>query len=184
FGEDGPGNFLLHGRECKAAEKFTGLANGERGGLADVLARNAHGARLSPQALPFALGAKRVSAVLGQHDAHVQLVLLALQILEESVDARKAARAFEYEGLLFQRQVKPGDAGGDAVLLRRALEFGEVRAVLGAVPRINGAFVECLRFVGNDEVEVEVDGVAKALAARAGSVGVVEGEQARLRLAI
>ena len=48
----------------------------------------------------------------------------------------------------------------------------------------DGAFVEGLRFVGDDEVGVEVDGVAEALAAGAGAEGVVEGEEARLGLAV
>jgi hypothetical protein len=41
-----------------------------------------------------------------------------------------------------------------------------------------------LDLVGDDEVGVEVDGVAEALAARAGAVGIVEGEEARLGLAV
>src|SRR5690242_10904144 len=114
----------------------------------------------------------------------MQLVLLSLQMLEESVNARKAARAFQHKGLLVQREVVPGDIRRNAVLLRRALQFGEVGPILGAVPRINCAFIEGLRLVRNDEVEVEVDGVAKALAAWAGPVRIVEGEEARLRLAV
>ena len=44
--------------------------------------------------------------------------------------------------------------------------------------------LEGARAVGEDEVGVEVDGVAEALAARAGAVGIVEGEEARLGLAV
>ena len=52
---------------------------------------------------------------------------------------------------------------------------------------VQGAMAPCarvLRAVGDDEVGVEVDGVAEALAARAGAVGIVEGEEARLGLAV
>ena len=48
----------------------------------------------------------------------------------------------------------------------------------------DGAVGEGLRLVGDDEVGVEVDGVAEALAAWAGAVGIVEGEEARLGLAV
>ena len=51
-------------------------------------------------------------------------------------------------------------------------------------PGGDGAVGEGFGFVGDDEVGVEVDGVAEALAARAGAVGVVEGEEARLGLAV
>jgi hypothetical protein len=57
-------------------------------------------------------------------------------------------------------------------------------AVFGGGPGGDCALVERLRLVGDDEVGVEVDGVAEALAARAGAVGIVEGEEARLGLAV
>src|SRR5262249_10034328 len=72
----------------------------------------------------------------------------------------------------------------DTVLFGGLLQLGKVWAILRAVPRIDGAIFEGLRLVGDDEVEVEVDGIAKALAARAGAEGVVEGEEARFWLAV
>ena len=57
-------------------------------------------------------------------------------------------------------------------------------AVLGRGPGGDGACVEGLGAVGDDEVGVEVDGVAEALAAGAGAVGIVEGEEAGLGLAV
>src|SRR6185312_8655573 len=41
-----------------------------------------------------------------------------------------------------------------------------------------------LRLVGNDQVDVEVDGVAESLAPQAGAVGIIEGDEAGLRLAV
>jgi len=38
--------------------------------------------------------------------------------------------------------------------------------------------------VRNNEVEIEIDSVSEALAARTGAIGIVEGEQARLGLLI
>ncbi len=65
---------------------------------------------------------------------------------------------------------------------REALQLGEQRTVLGLGPGLDGAFGERPRLVRDDQVHVEVDGVAEALAARAGAVGAVEREQARLGL--
>ena len=65
-----------------------------------------------------------------------------------------------------------------------AEHFAVVGAVLGGDPGGDGAFGEGFGFVGDDKVGVEVDGVAEALAARAGSVGVVEREEAGFGLAV
>src|ERR1700709_560295 len=59
-----------------------------------------------------------------------------------------------------------------------------VRAVLGGRPRCDGSLCKCLRAVGNDQVRVEVDRITEALAARAGTEGIVEGEESRFRLAV
>jgi len=59
-------------------------------------------------------------------------------------------------------------------LAREALELGEQRPVLWFCPRLDSAFVEGLAFVGDDEAEIEIDGVAEALAARAGPIRIVE----------
>ena len=69
-------------------------------------------------------------------------------------------------------------------LLGEALQLGEQRTIFGLGPGIDGALVQGLRFVGNHQVEIEVDGVAEALAARTGAVRIVEGEQARLGLLV
>ena len=49
--------------------------------------------------------------------------------------------------------------------------------------RVDGAIGKAQAFVGNDKIQVEVNRVAKALAARTSSEGIVEAEEARLRLA-
>ncbi len=54
----------------------------------------------------------------------------------------------------------------------------------GRSPRIDRAVVEGLTLIRNDEVEIEIDRVAEALAARACAIGIVEGEEARLRFAV
>ena len=57
-------------------------------------------------------------------------------------------------------------------------------AVFGGAPRGDGAVGEGFGFVGDDEVGVEVDGVAEALAAGTGAVRVVEGEEAGFGFAV
>src|SRR6202035_2614670 len=51
-------------------------------------------------------------------------------------------------------------------------------------PGLNDAFVDGLAAIGDDQIDIEVDGVAKSLATRARAVGIVEGKQARLGLLI
>jgi hypothetical protein len=114
----------------------------------------------------------------------MEFVLLALEQRKEAVDSRKAPCAIENEGLLIESQVEPRHVHRNAVLLRGTLQLSEVGAVFRTVPWVDRAFIQGLRFVRNDEIEVEVDSVAEALAARTGSVGIIEGKKARLGLAI
>ena len=85
--EDRAGDLLLHGREPQRAEELLGLGDGERGGLADIQAVDADAARLGPQALAAAVGTLGIAAIFAEHDAHMQLVLLALHLRKEAVDA-------------------------------------------------------------------------------------------------
>ncbi len=136
------------------------------------------------EALAAAVGAECVAAVLGEEDADVELVLLALERGEEAADAGVVAAAFPEEFLLVGVEVVPGDVGGDGCGLGEADHLAVVGAVLGRGPRGDGALREGAGAVGEDEVGVEVDGVAEALAAGARAVGIVEREEAGLRLAV
>ena len=61
-------------------------------------------------------------------------------------------------------------------------EIHQVAGVLRLGPRIDRAVLQGQRPVRNHQIQVVVDGVAETLAALAGSVGIVEAEQAGLRL--
>ena len=87
------GDLLLHLREPKRIKEFLGLRNGERRDLADILAVDAHAARLGPQPLAPAIGALGVAAIFAEHHAHVQLVLLALHLRKKPVNASKSSLA-------------------------------------------------------------------------------------------
>ncbi len=92
--------------------------------------------------------------------------------------------AFEEQAALVGGEMTPGDVGGNALGARKFLGVLKQDAVTRLGPRLDGAVVQRLAGIGDDEVEVEVDGVAESLAARARAVGIVEGEQARLGLLV
>ncbi len=114
----------------------------------------------------------------------MELIFFAFEGGEEAADAGECGVAVFDEGLLRGCEVVPGDVGGDAGGFGGAFHLAVVGAVFSGGPGGDGAFVESLRLVGDDEVGVEVDGVAEALAAWAGAVGIVEGEEAWLGFAI
>ena len=66
--------------------------DGEGGGLADVLAVDEDGAGLGTEALAAAVGTGGVAAVFGEEDADVELVLLAVELGEETADAGEGCR--------------------------------------------------------------------------------------------
>ena len=174
---------LLFG-ELDLGEKLRRLFDGHAGDLADVLAVDPDLLGLDAKPGAAAGRAGRVPAIAAEEDAHVQLVFLALEIIEEAAYAGELAFAFDHHAALLRVKLGPRNIERDVGLLGEALELGEERPVFGLGPGIDGAFVQGLRLVGNHQVEIEVDGVAETLAARAGAVGIVEGEQARLGLLV
>ena len=100
------------------------------------------------------------------------------------MDAQKRPVTIEHKLLLRRGQFSPGRVERNAMLQGGLPELRLVGAILGARPGIDRAFVQRLLLIRDDQVEIEVDGVAKALAALAGAIGVVEREQPGLRLAV
>ena len=137
--------------------------------------------RLHPQAGAAAGRAGRVSAIAAEKYAHVQLVFLAFEMIEEAAHARKLAFAIDNHPALLGLEFRPGNIQGNIRLLGKALQFSEQRAIFGLGPGLDGALIQRLRFVGNHQVEIEIDGVAKTLAARTCAIRIIEGKQARLR---
>ena len=66
------------------------------------------------------------------------------------------------EALLVIGEVEPGLVGGDVFCLGEAHEIAVHGTVFAAGPGCDGVAVEGFRAVGDDEVGVEVDGVAEA----------------------
>ena len=105
-------------------------------------------------------------------------------MIEKAVHARKLLFAFDHQPALLGSSSAQGTSSGMSACRGETLQFGEQRTVLRLGPRLDCALVQRLGFVRNDQIEIEVDGVAETLAARAGAVRIVEGKQARLRLLV
>jgi hypothetical protein len=167
--EDRAGNLLLHGRELSASKNSLAWAMVSAVAWQIFLPVDATRCAPRPSTLAAAIGALGIAAILAEHDAHMQLVLLALHLRKEAVDAGKAALAAQH-GLARRLEAIRARARRAERPARRLLaQIGEPGAVFGAVPGVDGAVVEAEAFVGNDQVQVEVHGVAEALAARTGA---------------
>src|SRR5579863_558076 len=110
----------------------------------------------------------------------MQLVLLALQIVEEAADSGKASFAFDYQALLLRVQLGPGNIQRNLRLAREALQIRAQRAVFGFCPRLDGALVQGLRLIWNHQIEIEINGVPEALTTGTGTVRIVKRKQPRL----
>src|SRR5260370_385583 len=121
-----------------------------------------------------ASGAKRVTTIAAEEHAHVQFVLLALEMLEEATHAAEIAVTIDNKLLLLGVEFIPGHVQRNPCLPREALQFGEQRPVLWLRPRLDRTFVQRLALIADDEVEIEIDGIAETLAARTGAIRIVE----------
>ena len=168
------------------AKNVAGFLYGELADFGDGFAGDADGAGLGTQAGATALRAQCVTPITAQEHADVELVFLAFEIIEEPFDAAEIAGgiAFEEQAALVGSEMAPGDVGGNTLSAREFLGFLEQDAVAGLGPRLDGAVVERLAGIGDDEIEIEVDRVPEALAAWACAVRVVEREKPRLGLLI
>src|SRR6202035_5565727 len=76
------------------------------------------------------------------------------------------------------------DSERNAAATRPFFHVLEQSPVTRFAPGFDGTFVERLAGIGDDQIEVEIDGVAKALATRARAIGIVERKKTRLRFLI
>jgi hypothetical protein len=175
--------FLLG--ELERVEEALRLAHRERRHRSIVRCRPPHVARLAAQPGAAAVGARLVAAIAAEEHADVHLVLLPLEPLEEAADALVVgAVALDDHAALFVGEVRPWHVQADAVLLGRALQLGQVRAVVRLGPRLDGALADRLGGIGHHEIEVELDDVAEAVARGARAERIVEREEARLRILV
>ena len=162
-------------------EALAGLEHG----IGRVLAADAPLQALGLEARTGTGGARRVAAVLGQQHADVHLVGLALQVLEEALDAIPllaplpflvAGRAADDPFLLLLGELVPGrvarDAGGLGVAHEVILRLLPGRGLDGLDrARAQGELV-----VGDDQAIVHPDHAAETAAGLAGAHGGIERE--------
>ena len=176
----GDRGFLLRQREL--GEKRVRIADRQAADDVDRAPADLDVARLAAQPRAAALRARQVAAIPAEEHANVHLVLLALEPAEEPLDPFEArAVAFDDEPLLVVGQLRPGHVEAHAARLRRALQLGELRAIVRLAPGLDRVLRDRLRWIRDDQRHVELDDVAEAVAERAGAERVVEREQPRLR---
>ena len=94
--------------QLQASKNCVRLGDVHAHDFGQVLAAHAHVERFLAQARALALRAQRVAAVPAQEDAHVQLVLLGLQVVEEAADeVVRASRARRRSGRRRARRSAP-----------------------------------------------------------------------------
>ncbi len=203
--EDAGRDFLLLRREGGRdfRKPLVRLADRHVAHLADVLAADLHRERLRFEAIAVA-GVARVVALVARQlladplavrlpPAPLDVVDHALERLRRAVAAHAvfvgerdllAAGAVKDHVLHPPRQLLPRRGHVDLVVagdgFERLLVVG--RGVAGARPRIDRAIAQGERAVGHDEVGLELQLRAEAVAFRAGAGGRVEREQPRLDL--
>jgi hypothetical protein len=108
----------------------------------------------------------------------VQFIFFPFKPLEETLhaDVTGLLIAGHDDFLLRRAQIAEGNIERNSGGARIALQFLPRTAVAGLGPRLDRAFVDRFAAIGNYQIGIEIDGVAKSLAARAGAVGIVEGE--------
>ncbi len=141
--------------------------------------------RLRLEAGTLTVRAGPVAAELGEEDAHVHAVALALQPVKKPAHAIPAAAvvallvvrlAGEDEGSLCFAQFGEGDVGADAMAAGGPLEITQALAVDLALKGADGTVVDGAAVVRDDEVVVDLDDPAKAPASRACAERRVEGK--------
>ena len=168
--------------EKKARASFTASL------VSSVMERPCHadgpGFRAETRAAAF--GAGCIPSVTAQENADVEFVFLAFEPIEEAFDAFEIVFgvAFQNETALLARELAPGDVERNASATSPFFHVLEERAVARLGPRLDRAFIKRLTGIGHDETEIEIDGVAETLAARAGAVGIVERKKTGLGLLI
>src|SRR6201999_2062465 len=103
---------------------------------------------------------------------------------EEAVHAKERPMTIQHKLLLRRSQLPPRRVQRNAMLHGCFPQLRLVRAILGPRPGINRAVVQSLLLIRDDQVDIEINGVAKALATLARAVRIVEREQPRFRFTV
>jgi len=144
----------------------------------DRPARDFHRASFGAQSRPTAIRAERVTAIAAQKNAHVQFIFLALEPAEKSLHARKIRFAIAFDDCIALRgaQLAEGRVERNALVASVRTHIHRQLPVTRLRPRFDRAIRQRFALVRHYAIEIEINCVAEALAARTGSVRVVEGE--------
>ena len=95
------------GAKLQRVEELVRLGDVHAHHFGQVLAAHAHVERFLAQARALAIGAQRVAAIAAQENAHVQLVLLGFQVVEEAADESVDGLALVF-GQIAERRAASG----------------------------------------------------------------------------
>ena len=167
--------------ELELAQDGGRLVDGEAGELGDRHPGHPHRQRRRFQPGAATQRARRLAAIAREEHAHVELVAVRLDLLEEAVDAGELAVALVDERAvrLLQRFPRPRHVHAGA--LGRLEQLALVPLAGGMRPRLHGAVGQRARAIGHHQRLVVLEDVAEALALGAGAERMVEREQERLR---
>ena len=145
--------------------------------IGDRAVAHAHVERFLAQAAAAAFGAARLARVARLHHAELNLAPFAVDVFEEAVQTVEVFVARPQQALLFGRQFVVGRVDREVELagVFHQLLFPQAHGL--AAPAGDGAFVDRLALVGDDQILVDADDFAVALAAGTGTQRVVEAEQ-------
>src|SRR5438552_5824021 len=124
---------------------------------------------------------REIPAIAAQEHAHVNLVFLALETTEETIDTFVIVLPFDDEAPLLIGQIVPRHVEPQIGVTSDPFELSQATAVVRLAPRLNRAVGDRFRRVGHDEIHVELDDVADAVTGGTRAERIVEGKQPRLR---
>src|SRR6266849_589061 len=175
-------DFLVSFRELQRGKESTRLFDAELADLSNRFSRHTHRASLGSQTSSPAIRTGRVASEAAEKNAHVQLVFFAFQPGEKSLDALVVVLwiAFENQAPLFSSELAPRHVRGNSAAARPFFCVLEEHTVTRLGPRFDGAVVERLARIGNDQIQIEIDGISEALTTRTRAVRIVERKKPRL----
>ena len=168
--------------EFQAAKELGGVADLQRRDLRDVQPADLRGQRLGPQPRPAARRTRPVAPPAAEEHADVHLVLPPLQPREETVQPAEVPLRHA-GGDLFQVtrfELRKRHVDRQIAILGQGQQFLELVRIGRAVPRSDRPLADRLARVGNDQVHVDPDHVAEALALGTSPQRAVEAVQPRL----
>ena len=175
---------ILKDGELQVAKERVALTHAELVDLGQRLVAHAVEQRVRLEASTVTAFAGEIATVAGQKHAHVHLVGLGLQPAKPPAHAVVVAVAVDDQAPLLLAEVLPGHGSRNLLLLTAVEQLAPLPLRGLDTPGFDRAIFERERWIGHDQIEVNVDGAAEPAAALAGTERAIEGEQVRHRLSV